>query len=152
MKFFLGECYGEYFEKSTLTLAIAWCCQATNHYLNQSWPRSIASLNSSPPSASYMRQWIGSALIQIMACCLFSAEPLSEPILGYYTPRFNEVEGGYTGFITPPSERGVYWFHLVRPSVHLWTKPCSLCIFNNARRIHFIFAHLMKQLQKVCCV
>ena len=27
--------------------------------------------NSSPPSAAYMCQWIGSALVQIMACCLF---------------------------------------------------------------------------------
>ena len=25
-------------------------------------------INSSPPSATYMRQWIGSALVQIMAC------------------------------------------------------------------------------------
>ena len=28
-----------------------------------------------------MRQWIGSALAQIMACCLFGAKPLSEPVL-----------------------------------------------------------------------
>ena len=27
-------------------------------------------MNSSPPSAAYMRQWIGSALVQIMACRL----------------------------------------------------------------------------------
>ena len=51
----------------------------------------------------------------------------------YYTPCFNEVE------------RGVYWFHLVR----LWTESCPLCIFNNTHRIHFIFAHLFKQPQKV---
>ena len=37
----------------------------------------------STPSATYMRQWIGSALFQIMACCLFSAKPLSKPMLGY---------------------------------------------------------------------
>ena len=34
------------------------------------------------------------------------------------------------------------------PSVRLWTH----CIFNNTRWIHFIFAHLIKQLQKVCRV
>ena len=38
-------------------------------------------VNSSPPSAAYMRQWIGSALVQIMACRLFGAKPLPEPIL-----------------------------------------------------------------------
>ena len=61
---------------------------------------------------------------------------------GYYTPRFNKVERGvYT-----------YWFHRlsVRPSVRLWTESCPLCIFNNTCRIHFILAHLIKQLQKVC--
>ena len=65
-------------------------------------------------------------------------------LIYFYTPRFNEVE------------RGVYWFHLVRlsvcPSVRLWTESCPLCIFNNTCRIHFIFAHLIKQLQKDCRV
>ena len=32
-----------------------------------------------------MRQWIGLALVQIMACRLFGAKPLSKPILGYYS-------------------------------------------------------------------
>ena len=35
-------------------------------------------INSSPP-----RQWISSALIQIKACRLFDAKPLSKPMLGY---------------------------------------------------------------------
>ena len=40
-------------------------------------------VNSSPPSAAYMRQSIGSALVQIMACRLFGAKSLSKPMLGY---------------------------------------------------------------------
>ena len=40
-------------------------------------------INSSPPSAAYMRQWIGPALVQIMACRLFGDKPLSKPTLGY---------------------------------------------------------------------
>ena len=43
----------------------------------------IFCINSSPPSAANMRQWIVSALVQIMACCLFGAKPLSKPMLGY---------------------------------------------------------------------
>ena len=39
--------------------------------------------NSSPPSDIYMCQWIGLVLVQIMACRLFGAKPLSEPMLGY---------------------------------------------------------------------
>ena len=27
-------------DKSTLVQVMAWCCQATSHYLNQCWPRS----------------------------------------------------------------------------------------------------------------
>ena len=34
--------------------------------------------NSSPPSAAYMRQWIKSTLVQIMACRLFGAKQLSK--------------------------------------------------------------------------
>ena len=40
--------------------------------------------HSSPPSAAYMRQWIRQALVQIMACRLFGAKPLSEPMQDYY--------------------------------------------------------------------
>ena len=36
------------------------------------------------PSGVYMHQWIGAALIQIIACRLFHAKPLSKPMLGYY--------------------------------------------------------------------
>ena len=28
-------------DKSTLVQVMAWCCQATSHYLNQCWPRSL---------------------------------------------------------------------------------------------------------------
>ena len=62
--------------------------QATSHYLNQLWlddwgvtpPQWI---NSSPPSAAYMRQWTVSVLVQIMACRRFDAKPLTEPTLTY---------------------------------------------------------------------
>ena len=44
---------------------------------------SSASVNSSPPSATYMRRWIGSALVQVMAWRLFGAKPLPELMLPY---------------------------------------------------------------------
>ena len=43
----------------------------------------VVSLNSSPPSATYMHQWIQSALVQIMAWRLFGTKPLSTPMLAY---------------------------------------------------------------------
>ena len=36
---------------------------------------------SSPPTAAYMRQWTGSALVQVMACHLFGPKPLPKPML-----------------------------------------------------------------------
>ena len=51
---------------------------------------------------------------------------------------------------------GVYWFHSVRPSVcpsvRLSRIPCPLCSTYSFGWIHFIFIHLIKQLQKVCRV
>ena len=41
-------------------------------------------INSSPPSAAFMHQWSGLALVQVMACRLIGAKPLSEPMLTYY--------------------------------------------------------------------
>ena len=60
-------------------------------------------------------------------------------------PPHNEVVGG------------VYWFHSVRPSVRPSVTcpsriPCPLCSFFSSGWIHFIFIHLIKQLQKVCRV
>ena len=43
----------------------------------------LCKINSCSPSATYMPQWIRSAMVQIIACRLFGAKPLSKPMLGY---------------------------------------------------------------------
>ena len=40
-------------------------------------------VNSSPPSTTYMHEWAGSALVQVMACHLFGAKLSPEPVLDY---------------------------------------------------------------------
>ena len=49
--------------------------------------------NSPPPGAAYIHQWIRWDLVQIMACRLFGAKPLSEPILsiGNLRKNFKEI-------------------------------------------------------------
>ena len=47
------------------------------------WPCDSMWFNSTLPSATYIRQWTRSALVQVMAWCLFSAKSLPEPILTY---------------------------------------------------------------------
>ena len=58
-------------------------------------------------------------------------------------PPLNEVEDGYTGFTLSV-------FPSVCLFIRLWTECCPLCIFHNTIRIHFIFRHLINQLQRVC--
>ena len=40
-------------------------------------------VDSSPPSAIYMRQWTGQALVHVMACRLFGTKPLPEAMRVY---------------------------------------------------------------------
>ena len=42
--------------KLTLVQVLAWCCQATSHYLSQCWPRSLSSYDIIRP------QWVKSSL------------------------------------------------------------------------------------------
>ena len=41
-------------------------------------------VNSFPPSAAYMRHWMRWALVPVMACRLFGAKPLPEPMLVFF--------------------------------------------------------------------
>ena len=66
---------------------------------------------------------------------------------------------GFMPIVIPLAQRscwGVYWFHYVCPSVSPSVRPsripCPLCSTYNSGWIHFIFLHLIKQLQKVCRV
>ena len=60
-------------------------------------------INSSPPSATYMRQWIVSALVQKMACRLFGTKPLSKSVLsfskGHLRTNFSEGLNQNTKFV-----------------------------------------------------
>ena len=56
-------------------------CILTFYVTSQHWGGANRRVNSSSPSPAYMRQWTGSALFQLMACRLFGAKPLPEPML-----------------------------------------------------------------------
>ena len=64
----------------------------------------VCLLNLSPPSAAYMHQWTGSALVQVMGCCLFGAKPLPEPVLAYSQLDYREQ-------ISVKFESEFYHFH-----------------------------------------
>ena len=68
-------------------------CQSFLLWPNNPWRNSQSSNNeiilltekqlTHLPSAAYMRHWAEPALVQVMACRLFGAEPLPEPVLAY---------------------------------------------------------------------
>ena len=79
-----------------LVWVMAWCCwrqaitwATDNSYYVAMWCDSV---NSSPASAAYTRQWTGSALVQIMTCRLSGAKPLPERMLAYC--RMESLESG----------------------------------------------------------
>ena len=67
---------------------ISWVSYGVScKYFHENWPCYNSTLyckfNSSPPSAAYMRQQAGSALVQIMAWCRTGSKPLPEPTLNH---------------------------------------------------------------------
>ena len=59
------------------------CCLYKHRRQDERQPLISSCVHSNPPSPAYMRQWTGSALVQVMACRLFGAKPLPEPMLAY---------------------------------------------------------------------
>ena len=65
-------------DKSTLVQVMAWCCQATSHYLSQCWPRSMSPygvtrpqwVNSLRPSDAILHQRSMSTLAELITYCL----------------------------------------------------------------------------------
>ena len=61
-------------DKSTLVQVMAWCRQATSHYLNQSWPRSL------PPYGVTRPQWVNDELLLLLSN--------SNGLLGTFNPTY----------------------------------------------------------------
>ena len=75
-------------------------------------------INSSPPSAAYMRQLIGSALVQIIACCLFAYLNVEKVI----TCSLKDAINAYL-------RSNIHWcFSLIIPT-H-WGRVTHICVGN----------------------
>ena len=67
-------------DKSTLVQVMAWCCQATSHYLSQCWPRSVSSYDSTRP------QWVNSLCIARSSATMVST--LDKWVFVFHKERF----------------------------------------------------------------
>ena len=79
-------------------------------------------LNSSLPSAAYMHQGIGSALVQIVACHLFGAKPLSIPML-----LFGPLIGTSFSEILIKIQNSSFTKMHLKTSSAKWQPFCSAC-------------------------
>ena len=57
-----------------------WLSLNTLKYIEEIWIWYLHFINSSSPSAAYMHQWTGSALVLVMAWCRTGTKPLPEPM------------------------------------------------------------------------
>ena len=63
-------------------------------------------LNLLSPNAAYMRQWIGWALVKIMACRPFGAKPLSKSIIINWTLNWTKIRSFYSRKCARKLKRG----------------------------------------------
>ena len=86
-------------DKSTLVQVMAWCHQATSHYLNQCWPRSL------PPYGITRPQWVK---YQQLNCLFYSFFMLTtKTSSNLCMTACCEVEQPVTGGFPPQRDRNV---------------------------------------------
>ena len=103
--------------------------------------------------------WFFGSESEILIYLRESMQLLSPGVIFLFWWQGSLLRGKGAVVITPPEQRScwrVYWFHSVRLSVPLSVRPsripCPLCSSYSSGWIHFIFIHVIKQLQKVCHV
>ena len=104
-------------DKSALGHVMAWCCQAPSHYLSQSWPRSVSPYGLSKP------QWVKKNIYaeKVNDIHVFFAGLLYQWNQEPHTMCIFKWHWTLVSVLYPCSTKlkGVYWIHLVRPSVRL---------------------------------
>ena len=141
---------------------MACCLTASSHYLNQCWLIINGVLWYSPYNNFTSSAWDISSWYEFEN---YNFEIMATSPRGQWVNQCSSLvprpgQYNWAWVIIPLAQRrcwGVYWFHSVRlsvrPSVPRPSRiPCPLCSFYSSGWIHFIFIHLIKQLQKVCRV
>ena len=118
-------------DQSRLVQVMAWCHQATSHYLSQYWPKSLLPYGVTRP------QWVNLVHLSLL---------LLDQNANYHTPT-NEVEEGLLASLCLS----------ICPFICLYIPPCvkeieSALYLTQYIHIHFIFTHIISQIKKVCCM
>ena len=118
-------------DQSTLVQVMAWCRQATSHYLSQWWPRSMLPYGVTRP------QWVNLSQSAVMCACLLLKT----------TSHFPNDKVGHAFFLLVPFNFSWHWkqwlhitFRLSEDKTHnwplwSWTRG-KLCVSNSICTIH----------------
>ena len=110
-----------------------------------------SSLHHPHPHATYMRQWIGSTLLQITACRLFSTKPLSKPNAGSLSIR--PLETTFSEIVIKIQNDSFTKMHLKLSSAkwrpfcpgemrYLMGSPCPGSIVHTNRELNIPWTHI----------
>ena len=92
-------------DKSTLVQVMAWCCQATNHYLSQCWPRYMS------PNDITRPQWVNLKIQKMIILCFDNLYA-----------RIIVMTGSKPDYLFP------LWSHQTNNQTHLWSHTGSECM------------------------
>ena len=95
-----------------------------------------------PSSSLYVRQWIVSTLVQIMACRLFGAKPLSEPMLGYC---LLDIGAPFSEILTKIQNFSFTKMHLKTSSAKRW----PFCTGGDELKIGYLWKHGIYELKSI---
>ena len=83
-------------DKSTLVQVMAWCRQATSHYLSQCWPRSVSPNGvTRPQSQRYLEPYLGEASANFSITFILDRCRVDTYRYRYNTVNFSSVRGSY---------------------------------------------------------
>ena len=123
------------YDKSTLIQIMAWCRQATHHYLNQCWPRSM-SLNgvTRPQWVNHQQHWSNSNVSYFSVPEETNASTIKKT-RGYFPSMAGKVHSGWekTVKIVMPCDEMVYW----QFRWHIWISLLN-ALFNDIIMYHRI--------------
>ena len=98
-------------DKSTLVQVMAWCRQATSHYLSQCWPRSLSPYGVTTQWVNHICQVISMALVELCQCTYNTGKR--------YTRWFAFCNGLFgTGWFDPYPSGLLHWHwgnHMIAP-------------------------------------
>ena len=116
--------------KSTLVQVMAWCRQATSHYLSQCWPSSMSPYSVTSP------QWVNNkpTVVHVTAPCRTGDTPLPEPMTIQLTNAYKRHQASACQTFVS------HWISLLQAHQRLWFTTEKLHAWQNLSGPQFVIS------------